>query len=318
MKFGVRECADVVFRAKSYTEIGNKTFFKDEPVIYFDTLKTSSLEGAATTVYATGGKGNPRLMAWDGERTMTFTMEDALISPEGLSILTGAGLIEATAGDPIVVHATTELAYDDFKDAITVSAGAFSMTDLDVADLKIAMDGAKPRNGCYVMLKDGNGEIIAEPFSSNATGSQGLVSIVSNKLSVSESTVIPGLGTDLSDYTLFIDYYTEKTNAIQIDIEPDKFGSNFYVEAETLFRDQATGADYPAEFIIPNAKVQSNFTFTMAGSGDPSTFTFTMDAFPGRVKGSAKDVLAAIQIIRETDDGTDMDADRDITIHARG
>ena len=28
-------------------------------------------------------------------------------------------------------------------------------------------------------------------------------------------------------------------------------------------------------------KIQSNFTFSMASTGDPSTFTFTMDAMPG-------------------------------------
>ena len=65
MKFGVREICDVVIRAKAKQTIGNKTFYKDEPVIYFDTLKTSSLEGAATTVYAQGGRGNSRLVAWD-------------------------------------------------------------------------------------------------------------------------------------------------------------------------------------------------------------------------------------------------------------
>jgi hypothetical protein len=65
MKFGVREICDVVLRAKARQTIGNKTFYKDEPVIYFDTLKTSSLEGAATTVYAQGGRGNSRLVAWD-------------------------------------------------------------------------------------------------------------------------------------------------------------------------------------------------------------------------------------------------------------
>jgi hypothetical protein len=54
----------------------------------------------------------------------------------------------------------------------------------------------------------------------------------------------------------------------------------------------------PAEFIIPNCKIQSNFTFTMASSGDPSTFTFTMDAFPDYTRfDRTKKVLAAIQII---------------------
>ena len=64
------------------------------------------MEGAATTVYAQGGRGNARLVAWEGERTVTFTMEDALISPEGFMILSGAGLIEATDGKPIYQHVT--------------------------------------------------------------------------------------------------------------------------------------------------------------------------------------------------------------------
>jgi hypothetical protein len=56
----------------------------------------------------------------------------------------------------------------------------------------------------------------------------------------------------------------------------------------------------PAEFIIPNCKIQSNFTFTMASSGDPSTFTFTMDAFPDYTRfNPTKKVLAAIQIVSD-------------------
>ena len=96
MKFGVREICDVVLKAKSAMKVGKKIFYANEPVIYFDTLKTSSMEGAATTVYAQGGRGNSRLVAWEGERTVTFTMEDALISPEGFMLLSGAGLIDGT------------------------------------------------------------------------------------------------------------------------------------------------------------------------------------------------------------------------------
>ncbi len=104
MKFGVREICNVVLKAKAAQKVGNKIFYKNEPVLYFDTLKTSSMEGAATTVYAQGGRGNARLVAWEGERTVTFTMEDALISPEGFMILSGAGLIEASENKPIYQH----------------------------------------------------------------------------------------------------------------------------------------------------------------------------------------------------------------------
>ena len=65
-KFGIREICDVVFKALADGQvIGNKKFSKGQPVLYFDTLKTSSLEQAATTVYAQGGRGNARLIAWD-------------------------------------------------------------------------------------------------------------------------------------------------------------------------------------------------------------------------------------------------------------
>jgi hypothetical protein len=69
----------------------------------------------------------------------------------------------------------------------------------------------------------------------------------------------------------------------------------------------------PAEFIVPNCKIQSNFTFTMASSGDPSTFTFTMDAFPDYTRfDRTKKVLAAIQII---DGAGTMELHRHATAH---
>ena len=108
-------------------------------------------------------------------------------------------------------------------------------------------------------------------------------------------------GEDLINATVLVDYYMKRTSdAQEITITPESFGGNFYIEASTLFRDAGTGVDMPAEFIIPNAKVQSNFTFTMASSGDPSTFTFTMDAFPDYTRFNKEEkVYSAIQIITD-------------------
>jgi hypothetical protein len=54
MRFGVREIANVVFKAKSDQKIGNTTFVAGQPVLYIDSATASTLEGAATTVYAQG------------------------------------------------------------------------------------------------------------------------------------------------------------------------------------------------------------------------------------------------------------------------
>ena len=292
MKFGVREICDVVLKAKANQKVGNKMFYKNEPVIYFDTLKTSSMEGAATTVYAQGGRGNSRLMAWEGERTVTFTMEDALISPAGFMILSGAGLIDATEKS-IKVHTTepTDNVKKDENGVVTI-----------YVENKPYQDKESGEDFVYVMLMD-NGEVVTEPYIPET--------IAETPETVDGKSVYALTLKTTDDMTNFktnsvvlVDYYTEKTSgAQQIEITPDKFGGNYYLEASTLFRN-TDGVDMPAEFIIPNCKIQSNFNFTMASSGDPSTFTFTMDAFPDYTRfDGTKKVLAAIQIITEGDDG---------------
>jgi hypothetical protein len=157
MKFGVREICDVVLKAKTAQKIGNKIFYANEPVIYFDTLKTSSMEGAATQVYAQGGRGNARLVSWEGERTVTFTMEDALISPEGFMILSGAGLIDATASKPVYQHVTETV---DAK-YVNIDEEAEEITVVISQKPYLPTDGNE--NFAYVMFKK-NDEIISEPY----------------------------------------------------------------------------------------------------------------------------------------------------------
>ena len=328
MKFGVREICDVVLKAKSAMKVGNKIFYANEPVIYFDTLKTSSMEGAATTVYAQGGRGNTRLVAWEGERTVTFTMEDALISPEGFMILSGAGLIDGTE-QTIYQHVSETI--DASK--VTVSAGGAIAIETSE---KPYLPGDGQGNMAYVMfVKDD--EIVSEPYipvhfaeGETVEGAEpkalylmnhdcydefGVAAEDSAHRYIVDDVFFKNGQLDRTKFdSVIVDYYVarEGEGAMQIEITPDKFGGNYYLEASTLFRDQR-GVDMPAEFIIPNCKIQSNFTFTMASSGDPSTFTFTMDAFPDYTRfDHSKKVLAAIQIIKTADS---QDLHRHSTVH---
>ena len=281
MKFGVREICDVVLRAKSKQTIGKEVFQKDEPVIYFDTAKTSTVEGAATTVYAQGGKGNSRLIAWEGERTVTFTMEEALISPVGFAILSGAGLVEATSEKKINVHMTSNV-------EVTVGADA-STIEVDLKDA-IPTGGALSKVDTYGFILDNSGSIGQRLGKAVPTLNKAVFPVPSNvTLEEGERIVV------------LVDFYVEMSNGVtQLEITPDKFAGNYYLEASTLFRRQEDGVDMPAQFVIPNVKIQSAFNFSMAASGDPSTFTFTMDAFPDYTKfDRTKKVLFALQIVED-------------------
>ena len=329
MRFGVREICDVVLKAKTAMKVGNRVFYKNEPGCYFDSLKTSSLETQSNAVYAQGGRGNARLVSWEGERTVTFTMEDALISPISFSILSGAGVIDASATTPLYMHTTEQT--DKVKVATTSSGNTTTKSSvtiqlsqkpyvrgnvtLDQSTGQISYSNEGPsgkEDFIYVMLLDERGEVISEPFiASEATSDITAAGDAWNiKIYADETTenVTGGKSddtvrkNDLSNFTdgctVLVDYYVEKQEkAKQINISPETFGGNFYLEASTLFR-TTEGIDVPAEFVIPNCKVQSNFTFTMAATGDPSTFTFTMDAFPDYTRwDKTKKVFASIVFV---------------------
>ena len=281
MKFGVREICDVVFKAKSDVKIGKTLFRKGQPVLYIDTATTSTLEGASTTVYAQGGRGNTRLIAWEGEKTLTFTVEDALLSPIGFSILSGAGLFKGSEKTTEVhVHATSTAYTSDGSIDLSDALGS---SELICATAPI-----------FVSITEADGSITGELIE-NVTVDETGKKIIGASIEAGK--------------TVLVDYYIIKQagNVSELQIDAENFAGYYYVEASTLFRDQNTGKDMPAEITIPNVKIQSNFTFTMAATGDPSTFTFTMDAFPGYTYfNPSKKVLCVIQVVEDSEAATSI------------
>ena len=286
MKFGVREIANVVFRAKTAVKIGNTQFQAKQPVLYIDTAKTSTLEGAATTVYAEGGRGNTRLIAWEGEKTLTFTVEDALLSPLGFSILSGAGLIKGKDGEQTVnVHTTTNVLVEgDDPTGAANTKGIINLADALTSSESISADAP-----LFVLGIEDDGSATGEMYQAA-------------KIDVEKAQI--EVDKDLIGSTVIVDYYVARDSATisEIQIDAANFAGSYYVEAETLFRRQDTGVDMPAIITLPNVKIQSNFTFSMASTGDPSTFTFTMDAFPGYTYfDRTKKVLCVIQVVEDNE-----------------
>ena len=100
-----------------------------------------------------------------------------------------------------------------------------------------------------------------------------------------------------TEKTYLVDFYVAVPGST-MSIEAGKFAGFYYVEANTLFRSNATGQDHASQFTLPKGKIQSNFNFALAATGDPSTFTFTVDAFPDKILGqlAAKNVLFALEV----------------------
>ena len=240
-KFGIKEVMDVTFY--SLTD--------HRPVMYVDTLKLSNLENTAEESHARGGRGNPILLTWDYNREATFTVQDALISFEGLSLMTGNPVHGGTGGDYEVLYKREEL---------TVAGEAVTLSEEPV-DPEYAHDpthaSADPDSRVFVYDVDGG----------IAAGTVG---------SVSGQTV-----TGITEANRVIAYYpylyvSDGENLQSVTITSDNFPGYYRIVGETVIRDLATGEDMPFQLIVERAKVQAGFTLTMEAEGDPSVFDMNL------------------------------------------
>ena len=308
-RFGSREICDVTFKALTNNQkVGNKEFKAGQPVFVIDTATTSNMEQASTTVYAQGGKGYNRLIAWEGEKTMTFTVTDALMSPLGLAILTGAGFAKEDAKkhihvtyDVAITAGLGEITKEELANELGISASTakiFVCADKDLVPYATKLDG----NGAIEGWVD---KVVLSSEAVDDTYKEGTAIVVEDehalKIDVQKEKANPK-GTYETETTfngtVKLDFYVLiGSEATEITIGPDDFGGYFYVEADTLFRDQ-DGRDLAATLTFPKVKIQSNFTISMAPNGDPQTYDFVMDAMPAYTYfDSTKKVVCDMVII---------------------
>lgn len=199
MRWNIREAVDVYFRAKSAFQLGARTFRIGEPVLIFDTVTTSTLEVASETSYLTGGRGNSRILSFEGDKTLSFNFEEALLSAEGMAILSGADLIPARnknlpgaapGARSVISHftekqsITTSNRIDRYEGTGTDNPRNIYPDDKSLGAAGILNPNLKPRGGkdniwmtkkpyvgqngsIYVMLLDDAGEVSGSPIEIN-------------------------------------------------------------------------------------------------------------------------------------------------------
>jgi len=80
-------------------EVALATFYSlktGDAIVQLDSLKSSGIENTASTVYAMGGRGNPKLVGFSSDREARFTLEDALFDVKAIAMMTGNSIIEDT------------------------------------------------------------------------------------------------------------------------------------------------------------------------------------------------------------------------------
>ena len=228
--YGLREVADLTF----FDLTTNK------PFLYIDYALTSTNEHSAETVYATGGKGNPRRLAFDGNRQSTLTISTQVIDFRLISLLAGA---EVEKGVTNV-----------FKREVLTAVDGTGSVKITLSETPVT------------------GTVTVFPLSSDAVAGE------EEDITVTGSDVTITAGTAGTQYVAYYQFESD-SNAEKISFKAKNFPKYCRIVGDTLIKNEATGENEPFQMIAHKAKAQSNFTLTMASEGDPTTLELTFDLF---------------------------------------
>lgn len=246
-KFGAKEVMDVTL----YDMSTNK------PIICFDTLKTSSISVTSEKVYARGGKGNPKLITWEINKEATLNIEDALISPKSMELISGM----ATAVGKKTVYVRQDNEWDTAGEKPRDKGDLYPLTCSEEGTINLAFVPKETVEKIQVYLKED--DCGAQISMEGATLSEKV-------LTLGESAAEKAKGKKV------IAYYTRETNdtAQTYVITADKFAGTYKLVGDTVIRNAETGLDEPFQIIIPNLKWTSNLELGFSADGDPSSTTF--------------------------------------------
>ena len=239
-KFGAKEVMDVVLYDME----------TDRPVIQFDSLKTSSISVTSEKVYARGGKGNPKLITWEINKEATLTIEDALISPKSMELV--SGIARKIGVQTIRMRQITEYENGENK-------------------------------GKLYPLKAGSTGKIALAFEPNTTVDKILVypveadceeeSLYDMDGATLEGNVLTLAAAAGKAVVVYYNYDSEETAETYV-IDAEHFSGTYKLVGDTVLRNQKTGKDEAFQVTIPNLKFTSNLELGFAAEGDPTTTTF--------------------------------------------
>jgi len=272
-KYAIKEVADVMFY-----ELDSKGA-PSAPVLYLDTLKTSTLSQSSEVVDARGGKGNVKILSWDTNKELTIEMEDAVYSAKSLGIMFGGKMY--VYGDKQEVLKT--LRYDSAK-IVQAKADA----DTDYKYLTFEINGhklyiAKDLVTAFSYQKaDGTEVSEPVPVASPSWVASGNVPAGQN----ANGQKIEFITFDLLDCTSKAEPRNPEatggnngviSGGVTIDIGAEFNSNTYYITGDTYARNVASGKDEFLQFIIPKGKVSAeDVSLTMEADGDPATFSMSV------------------------------------------
>ena len=221
------------------------------PVMFFDTLQVTSIEGAAETTDIQGGQGNATLASVSHSKTVDVTFDDAIMTMSSLALLTGGNLERANDENKITMTQT---------ELVEVAKGA-----------KVLNLSEEVKEGTYVWAaKMVNGIL------STATRTKDKVEAGTKSINLDDLYNAEQDTENESVYRVFYQYEKgiEAGELSELTVLADKFAGTYRFIGDTVLFNQYTGSNDVFQIEIPRLKLDSSYSMSFNASTEAIVFSF--------------------------------------------
>ena len=268
--YGHKDLYEVVLRAKTPMQFGERKIEAGEPVLYFEDVKISVLSEQSKQIMARGGWGNLPHVVWDDRSEVQFALNEGVMSNVGMGILLGAKV----------------LSNDEKNIYLSKREGPFEIVDLNVNNQIL--------HGFYIEQLpyiDKEHKAFIFEFDRKAIQKKVMGNLYVRDTEVGKQYFVYLEDSADLEQQYLIDYYYEyKDEALHYVLQQERFNGLFSLEGKFYSKDENEGKNYTNVLYMPKVRVASNINLRLGERADPTVSTFNIIGLPETV-GDYKNLI---------------------------
>lgn len=262
--FGTKELYEVVLRANTPMQFGQRMIEKGEIVLAFDKISVALLNEQSHFITARGGWGNMPRVIWEDRSEVTFKLTQGVLSSLGFGILTSAKMLYSPRFDNLFL---SKKELFDFVGADGVLETTYTPT-------------AKRPIFCYEYERD----TIQRKVDCELQDGK----IVLKNVDLTKSY--------LADY-----YFEYGDEALMYLIEKERFTGTFTLEGKFYTKDENDGINVTNILTMPKVRVASEINLRLGERADPTISVFSVIAIPERTLNSNTELFNIVRLGKDID-----------------
>ena len=294
--FGHKELYEVVLRAKTSMQFGDRYIEAQEPVLYFDNVQMSLLTEQNRPVFARGGWANMPRVIWDERSEVQFQMVEGVMSSVGMSILLSSNVLSEKDKQPLYIHMKEGPLSSIYSYKKVVEGVEKSFPCIELKHKPIEYPTKK------IFIFEYGRNAIQKKYYGEWVQITDKFENVHNCIALSTDKNLSEPAENGSNYV--VDYYYKyEDDALIYCVNKERFNGLFTLEAKFYSKDENEGQNFTNVLFMPKVRIVSSINLRLGERADPTVSTFNIIGMPETV-GDQKNLIMEITRL-----GQDIDAD---------